>query len=196
MTIKIRPYHPADLYDYYQICLLTGASGKDASGSVEDELLGHCFVAPYCHYNPSLCFTLTVSGVPSGYIVGTSDSGAFAAWAERDWWPPLREKYEDVDKVSLSHSSNALIADIHKGLDLPDFVNDYPAHLHIDLLPIAQGGNGSRMMDVFMAALKKHGVPALHLELSPANDRAFHFYKRYGMHEISRGSSIYMGLTL
>ncbi|MAM80622.1 MAG: GNAT family N-acetyltransferase, partial [Gammaproteobacteria bacterium] len=40
MTIKIRPYHPADLYDYYQICLLTGASGKDASGSVEDELLG------------------------------------------------------------------------------------------------------------------------------------------------------------
>ena len=196
MTIEIRPYHSSDIYEYYRICLLTGDSGEDATGSVEEELLGHCFVAPYCEHDSSLCFTLTVSGVPSGYIVGTADTLAFARWAEDNWWPPLRERYAGVDVSSLSVGSRSLIADIRKGLSSPGFSVDYPAHLHINLLPIAQGGNGSRMMDVFIGALIERGVKAVHLGLSPANHRALHFYKKYGMHEISRNGSIFMGLHL
>ena len=78
MSVDPRPYHPSDLYQYYRICLQTGAAGEDATGVIDEELLGHYYVAPYCQHDPALCFTLTFAGAPSGYIIGTADTSAFA----------------------------------------------------------------------------------------------------------------------
>jgi ribosomal protein S18 acetylase RimI-like enzyme len=57
----------------------------------------------------------------------------------------------------------------------------YPSHLHIDLLPRAQGqGNGRRMMNTLLNALKEHGSSAVHLGMHPDNARALNFYKNMG----------------
>ena len=71
-------------------------------------------------------------------------------------------------------------------------------HLHIDLLPIAQGkGQGKLMMDHYITHLRNNHVTGVHLGLSIANNRAFNFYKKYGMHELERDEdSIFMGLHI
>ena len=74
----------------------------------------------------------------------------------------------------------------------------YPAHLHIDLLPDAQGaGHGRALIDTFRAAAAEAGAPALHVGVDPANTRALGFYARLGFTPIpvaDPGRARYLGL--
>jgi ribosomal protein S18 acetylase RimI-like enzyme len=52
-------------------------------------------------------------------------------------------------------------------------------------------------MDRFIDYLKYNKIPGLHLELSSNNDRAFNFYRKYGIEELDRDNeSIIMGYHL
>jgi ribosomal protein S18 acetylase RimI-like enzyme len=63
--------------------------------------------------------------------------------------------------------------------------DDYPAHLHIDLLPRLQGqGMGRRLIETLIAALRERGIPGLHLGLDAANTSARAFYDRLGFVEL------------
>ncbi len=194
-NFKVRDYHPSDLIQHYKICLETGNSGKDATGTVDPQLLGHYFLAPYCILEPASCFTLTLNDDPVGYIVGTADTKAFSRRCESTWFPALRLRYPDITKPS--NYSERMICAIHRGIDVPSFCDAYPAHLHIDNLPAGQGkGQGKRMMDSFLAAMWDRGVPGVHLGVGSKNQRAVDFYGRYGFHEITmEGQVHYLGIN-
>ena len=75
---------------------------------------------------------------------------------------------------------------------------EYPAHLHIDLLPELQGqGFGRRLIDTLRAALAARGVPAVHLGMDAANTGARAFYDRLGFHELASSTpqSPLLGIT-
>ena len=178
---SIRAYHASDFVALYRVCLLTGDSGQDASALFKDpELLGHVYVGPYLTYEPDFCSTLTQDGVPCGYVLGARDTAAFYACCEREWYPTLRARYPlpaqddrspDAELVRLMHAVD------HERLGLAD----YPAHLHIDLLPAAQGkGQGRRMIETLMARLRVLRVPGVHLGVSALNTGAIQFYARMG----------------
>ena len=64
-------------------------------------------------------------------------------------------------------------------------LGEYPAHLHIDLLPEYQGrGYGRALLNTLFAALDKAGVELVHLVMSTANTGARAFYDRMGFHQI------------
>lgn len=198
MPFAIRSYHPSDLYALYRICLRTADSGNDASQLVNDEeLFGHFYAAPYAVLEPDLCFVLLHNGTPSGYILGTRDSQAFQERCEQEWFPPLRERYPlppDTDQ-SLDAS---VIRRIHTGTRHNPDLAAYPAHLHIDLLPIGQGqGWGRMMMQTFLARLRELQVPAVHLGVGRRNTRGIAFYERVGFHVIkSSESGVLYGMHL
>ena len=53
------------------------------------------------------------------------------------------------------------------------------------------------MMDRFIDYLRYNKISGVHLELSSKNDRAFNFYRKYGMQELDRDNeSIIMGYYL
>lgn len=185
MPFTIRPYHPSDLYALYRVCLLTGDHGSDASALYQDpELLGHIFTAPYAVFEPELCFTLTEDGKPCGYVLGTRDSIAFSARCEQDWFPVLRARYPLPEPQDTSPDAD-LIRYIHAGRHAHPDLGAYPAHLHIDLLPTAQGhGLGRKMIDTFLNQLRALNVPAVHLGVSALNLPAIGFYERVGFHKI------------
>ncbi len=185
MTFAIRPYHPSDLYALYRICLLTGDSGADASRLYRDpELLGHFYAAPYAVLEPDLCFVLTQAGAPCGYVLGTRDSVAFGERCEREWFPVLRERYPLPAPDDDSRDAQ-LIRLIHAGHRIHPDAIDYPAHLHIDLLPLAQGqGWGRQLMQTFLQRLRELGVSAVHLGVGMRNPGAIAFYERVGFHRI------------
>tara|TARA_R110002072_G_scaffold113986_3_gene243848 strand:+ start:1501 stop:2052 length:552 start_codon:yes stop_codon:yes gene_type:complete len=181
----------------YRICLLTGADGDDASGTIDEEILGHFFAAPYAVLEPEHCFILTVEGAAAGYILGTRDSQQFAQNCESNWWPRLREKYALPDKGNISREA-MMIRSIHQGYQAPACAKEYPAHLHIDLLPVAQGrGNGPRMLSLFIDELKQQKVPGLHLGVSKGNNRAMAWYPKFGFQVIDEtDSGVTFGLAL
>jgi GNAT superfamily N-acetyltransferase len=190
MEFTIRPYHPVDLSALYRICLLTGDHGTDASHLYSDpDLLGHYYAAPYAVYEPDLCFMLLHNGMPCGYILGTRDTTAFYARCEQDWLPRLRERYPMPDTNDTSPNAR-LIRTIHKKYEPEKDVIEYPAHLHIDLLPVAQGQRlGHKLMQTFLARLRELEVPAVHLGVSKKNPRAVRFYERAGFHKVTESDN-------
>ncbi len=155
MTFAIRPYHPSDLCALYRVCLLTGDSGSDASLLYRDpELLGHVYVGPYAVLEPDLSFVLTHSGSPCGYVLGTRSSVDFYERCERDWFPVLRERYPLPSPEDVSMDA-AMIRHIHAGHRANPGLAAYPAHLHIDLLPAAQGsGWGRKMIETLLNRMR------------------------------------------
>ena len=185
MNINIRPYHASDLISLYHICLKTGKSGADATDIYQDpDLLGHYYAAPYAVLEPDLCFVLTLSGKVTGYILGTRDSVQFYHDCEEKWFPALREKYP-LPSSGDDSTDARIIRLIHQGNPVKQELRSYPAHLHIDLLPEAQGkGQGRRMMQTFIDRLVELHVPALHLEVGKSNPGAIQFYQRMGFEQI------------
>jgi ribosomal protein S18 acetylase RimI-like enzyme len=181
----IRPYHPSDLVAYYRICLLTGDSGVDATPLYRDpELLGHVYAGPYAVFEPELCFTLTLDGRPCAYVLGVRDTVAFKARLQREWYPTLRARYP-LPAPDDTSADASLVRIFYEAPHANPMDEAYPAHLHIDLLPEAQGqGWGRRLIDTLTGRLRALGVPALHLGVGIRNTSAIQFYTRIGFHQI------------
>jgi len=199
--VRIRPYAPRDLDALYDICLRTGDNGRDATGVYADpRLLGEVYAAPYAAHDPSLVTVLvTDDDRVVGYVIGCRDTVAFEEWREREWWPPLRERYPLPDPADTSRDAR-LVRQIHDRTPAPPrpwLVEraTHPAHLHIDLLPEAQGtGWGRRMIEHLKGRLVDLGVPGLHLGVGGENHGAIAFYSRLGLEPLSAPDDD--GLTL
>jgi ribosomal protein S18 acetylase RimI-like enzyme len=193
----IRPYHPSDLPMLYRICLLTGESGQDASHLYQDpDLLGHLYAAPYAVLEPELCFILTHLANPCGYVLGTKNSVIFRERCEREWFPILRKRYPYPAENDSSKDATH-IRYIHWGYR--DRANaDYPAHLHIDLLPIAQRkGWGRKMMTTFLDKLRELNICGVELGVGKRNSKAVGFYEAVGFTRLEQTeTSFTYGLKL
>lgn len=190
--MEIRGYRPADEPVLYQICRLTGDSGRDATGRYADpRLLGEVYVGPYLALAPQLALVLDAGdGTPVGYALGALDSAAFAVACEARWWPPLRRRHPDPGS-DPADPDQQLISVIHHPPPVPAVAAGYPSHLHIDLLPRAQGGgHGRALVQRLLAALARAGSPGVHVGVDPANERALGFYRRIGFAEAQRGPEV------
>ena len=197
--LHIRSYEPTDLEQLYEICLRTGAAGEDASELVVDpRLFGELYAAPYGILEPEHALVVDDgAGTAIGYALGALDTRAFEARCEADWWPPLRERHaigsggNDLDEllIGMLHARHPADAAV---------VEAYPSHLHIDLLPEAQGaGWGRRLMRTLEELLRTDGSPGVHLGVSNRNQRALGFYRHLGYDELAAdGIGHTMGLRL
>ncbi len=184
---RIRPARPDDLEAIYEVCLLTGDSGADASHLHRDpKLVGHVFAAPYAVLEPELALVAEDDAGVGGYILGALDTPAFEARLETQWWPALRAQYPDPQGDANTWNLDELRAwQIHHPHPTPRrLTGPYPSHLHIDLVPRFQGrGLGRAMMDRWLALIRERGSSGVHLGVSPANHRARRFYRAYGLAE-------------
>lgn len=202
---RIRRYEPADLPALYDICLRTAPSSSSDNHAYPADpcALGNIYAAPYPAFDPNLTFVLADDIGVAGYVLGVSDTAAFNHWLKRTWLPPLRAAHPDPagETASLTPVERLYRRFHHPNLELPAALELFPAHLHINLLPRAQGGgNGRRLMHRFLRELRKRNSPGVHLGLGAHNERALHFYGRCGFKELFRvgepAHSIWMGLNL
>ena len=192
MGFQIEPYRPELLPDLHRICLLTGDSGQDATHMYTNpNTPGDFFAVPYAVLEPDLTFVLTDELGACGYVLGTRDSAAFESFMNSVWLPPLRQKYA-VTSSSLP-SELWLLEMIGEGYKTPPNSELYPAHLHIDLLPRAQGqGWGRKIMKVFLERLRELGAPGVHLGVGKKNPNAIAFYERLGFVKLEEWESAVM----
>ena len=181
----IRPYRPEDRGAVADVCVLTGDAGGDSREKFPDpDLLPNIFALPYVDHEPELAFVLDDGGTAVGYVIGTADTPAFVKWFREEWLPPLAGRYPLPEHPGTP--LDRMVGVLHDpGRMLVEETADYPAHLHIDLLPGYQGaGHGRALMTTFLRALGEKGVPRVHLGMDPTNTRARAFYDRMGFHEI------------
>ena len=101
-------------------------------------------------------------------------------------FPRPPEAEDDPADVSRSRSLHRAYHDFKPDLP-PALVKLYPSHLHIDLMPHAQGqGHGTALIQHQLAALRGAGSVGVHLGMAASNIRAYRFYKKMGFHELLR----------
>lgn len=207
MTIPERPPGFAlrqatdgDHADLCRVCLLTGASGADATRVEDDpDLLGLVYAVPYQAACPDLAFVIEDDAGTCGYLFGALDTVSFDRFMREHWYRDLAARIPDApaDRDTWT-GSDWLRHRVHHPPPLPPVdLQRYPAHGHIDLLDRARGhGVGRWAMETLMETLADAGAPGMFLEVSRENRNAQEFYDhlgfRIGMDGKPAGDAVYM----
>ena len=80
MPIRVRAAEPSDRDALYEVCLLTGDAGRDATALYPDRsLLGDVFVGPYLALCPDLALVADDGTGAAGYALGALETGPVRA---------------------------------------------------------------------------------------------------------------------
>ena len=197
--MSIRMYRPGDEDAAYYVCMKTGGHGKDGEPFFRDDpdALGRIYVGPYLKFSPEFAIMVEDAGGVVGYALATPDTKTFFNRYENEWRPDLVAQFPPPTGDSSTWDR---VKETHNLYHNPDYFSpepydQYPAHLHIDLLPQAQGqGYGRKMIERLLDLLQNADVAGVHLGMSAVNEPAYGFYKTLGFHELCRDDeSIYMG---
>jgi ribosomal protein S18 acetylase RimI-like enzyme len=187
----LRPVRPGDEAGAYHVCLKTGNNGQDGEPFYREDpdALGRIYAGPYLAFEPDLGIILEDEHGICGYSLGAFDTRAFFARYENEWRPALAARFAAPtgDAAGWTRVQQIYHTYHHPEYFFPEPYADFPSHLHIDLLPRAQGrGFGRRMLEQVMANLRRRGSPGAHLGVSTLNRPALGFYARLGFHELTR----------
>ena len=147
------------------------------------------------------------AGDIGGYVLGCLDTLAFNKWCHKEWWPqqrclclPLKSAMNKQDLelytmevenpmvLSCSHDMHAADAKLDlascetqdggiTGEGYMHILQQYPSHMHIDIMPQCQGkGYGAIMINRLLGKLRENHSKGVHLQMSSANTRAYRFY--------------------
>ena len=183
---QIRLYRGGDREAMFDICMRTAEAGGDARHLYQDQdLMPNIFAAPYVHLEPELAFMLDNGTHAVGYVVGTSDTQRFVKEYRERWLPLVRDRHPaPVSEPTTRDEHMAALLHWPERMIVPELA-DYPAHLHIDVLPEYQGrGYGRALMFTLFDALAKAGAPRVHLAMVSVNTKARAFYDRIGFREL------------
>jgi ribosomal protein S18 acetylase RimI-like enzyme len=201
--VFVRRFAEPDTPALYDVCLRTADAGDDATHlHNEPSLLGHVWLGSYLALAPELAWVVDGgSGRPLGYVVGALDTVAFEETLERTWWPDLRALYPETAHRDgmLTSADEKLIRTIHHPYPHQrQVVEDHPSHLHIDLLPEAQGaGLGRALIDTLCAALAARGSTGVFVSVGALNTRALAFYRHVAFVDLlANDGAVWLGRRL
>lgn len=204
--IIIRPAVPEDEPAAYSICLKTGDSGKDGEPFYRDDpdALGRLYVGPYFAFEPGLCSMVEDQTGICGYVLGALDSRKFYARYEAEWRPRLCAQFPEPkgDPAGWTRVQQIYHAYHHPEYFCPEPYQQWPSHLHIDLLPrVQRRGLGRQLLERLMSQLSEQGSPGVHLCTGGANRSAYLFYQKMGFQEVLRAGpdgkgNVYMARRL
>ena len=96
-ALTVRDFRAGDVDDLYQVCLLTGDAGRDASGQVSHpRLMGDIYVGPYLELAPELALVADDGKRAAGYALAVLDTTIFEDAADQVWWPSVQAKYQSA----------------------------------------------------------------------------------------------------
>ncbi|MEY8308665.1 GNAT family N-acetyltransferase [Erysipelotrichaceae bacterium 51-3] len=146
----------------------------------------------YVDYYPRFAFETSFvacdeNDKPLGYLLCESDADRF--------FKLMSEAYQEEMDAIVPGSFERFM---NSQSFLQTFKDQYPAHLHIDLLPSAQNMHlGSKLMKQLIEELKARNIPGVLLGVSKTRPQAIHFYKKHGFEVLEEEHSGYtMGLKL
>lgn len=188
----VRPYEARDRARVREICHATGYMGESAGWFWPDvESFADMFSGYYTDEEPESAQVVEVDGRVEGYLLGCLDSSRA--------WQPDRVVLRHVVRrgIAFRRGTSAFIgraavdlyrdrsAGLHRATQ-PDRVEErYPAHLHIDLMPVARGqGFGGRLMHAWLSRVERAGLDGCHLRTFAQNVGGITFFESVGFRRV------------
>jgi GNAT superfamily N-acetyltransferase len=199
MAYTVRNAEKRDENDIGRICFLTSDRCNDDRYR---ELIGLHWAIPYTRFEADHCFVVVgVDDIPLGYALAAQDARSFRRLFRRRMKDDIhnalkqqRRRFRRTEYFREYFTSVRYIETLPFGTD-----RNYPAHMHIDILPGYQGkGFGQMLINQMITHLEKSGCKGIHLGVGNENTGAIRFYERYGFKLLRRrivGVS-YFGLKL
>lgn len=179
--LEFRPAVRSDLDAVYDISLLTGNAGRDATSLyVDPKLMGHIYAAPYLILDRTIGYVVENQKQVLGFVLGAANTRDFEAQLEDRWWPKLRRDYPWPGKVQGEMTADQKrICMIHRPDVVPErVIQAFPAHLHMNLLPEIQGkGVGTALLNLWVDAARNASVSAAHVRVNAKNTSGLAFWK-------------------
>ena len=179
-AFTLRPAIPADELALRTICYQTVDAGQALATPMDyPELPALLYASPYLHAPGALGFVVEDEAGVCAYALGCLDSNAFYDWMNGTWLAQKRTQY--ALPGNLASLQAKLIARLHTPCHPPHRLAAFPAHLHINLLPRAQGkGLGRRLIFTLLEAMQQGGASGVHWGVNPRNTGAVAFYRKLG----------------
>ncbi len=168
---EIRKYEEKDFEGVRYACL--NSEGEEM-GKELCEFILHIFCDYYIEKEPENCFVLSDDGKAVGYIICAENFDKFKPIFDSEYAPQVAH----MGQNRINWANEAYI--LHE-----KFKDDYPAHLHIDILPeYHRSGWGGKLTKTLFEHLKGKGVNGVMLTTGMGNTTANNFYKKYGFEEL------------
>lgn len=166
--MKIRKFLPKDYQQVVNIC----AMDQEPTDPVE---LWDYVKTMFCYYyieqEPDCCYVaVDENDVPFGYIYGSKN------------YDEYHNNFQPYLKRIAEINSNNYFADAQVEMyNHYIYKDEYPAHLHIDLLPgTRSNGTGSKLMSEFCKYLEELNIKGVMLIVGAENEGARRFYEKNG----------------
>lgn len=165
--LSVRKYEQKDYDGVRYACL--HSEGVEPAADFGEFVL-HTFCDYYIEHEPFNCFVLDDDGRAVGYVICAEDYDAYKKTFDAEYLPLSKhlgdEFYHWADTSTILQNK---------------YKADYPAHLHIDLLPEYQRkGWGGKLINALAEHLKAKGIKGVMLTAGTENVNAGSFYKKYG----------------
>lgn len=172
--ISIRKYRPEDKPAVRRILIETSRLPVETEKDIK--LLELLYNDYYTEVEPGHCFVAADENDQAvGYIICAADYKKFRRTFFKFYLPEIRE-------LGMKYYIQAFMDIMGHAL----YAAKYPAHLHINVLPVCQGkGTGTELMDALKDELRKSGIKGLMLSCAADNDGAIRFYKRNSFRVLS-----------
>ncbi len=167
--MKIRPYNAKDKENVRFVCLNSEGPCKSSKRARNFTLSVYCDY--YIENEPENCFVAADENDKTiGYVICTENFDVFKERFVKLYYPKIKN-WEFRRRKSALRSI----------IPHEKYKKDYPAHLHIDVLPEYQRmGLGHKMTDVLLEHLKEKGVKGIMLTTWIKNEKGRGFYDKYG----------------
>ena len=167
--VTIRKYEEKDKENVQFVCL-----NSEGPEEAPDEATGRFILITFCNYylehEPENCFVVDDDGRAVGYIICAENYDKYKEIFDRDYLPLTEEFGPERYRWALTSSDPQGVVK-----------NEYPAHLHIDILPEYQRlGMGGKLVTALCEHLTEKGIKGVCLTCGPKNERAMNFYKKRG----------------
>lgn len=209
--VLLRRCRLADLGEISDICCRTGFGGEgiDEAGVFRDRrLFALLFCEYYVRHERENCFVACATSGRRrvvGYILGCPDTRRFVRRFALHSLPRIALRALLITSWRYPRTLRELLRWARGNpWNTPNPAgDDYPAHLHIDILPEFQRrGIGGRLLERLESALQAQGVEGIHLETSNLHRKALPFYAKHGYrlliekrHEMWSGVEDYRSLV-
>lgn len=167
--MNIRKYQEKDFEATKYVCL-NDMLGKEGYEKVI-EYVEVMFCRYYLEKEPENCFVaVDENDEVIGYTYGAADYDTY------------QENFSEyINEVAEIEERKFLPDALTEMYDHAIYKKDYPAHLHIDILPDYQSkGIGSKLIKAFCDNLKEQNVKGVMLIVGTENEGARRFYERNG----------------
>lgn len=182
-NVRIRKFVKADKKAIQDIAYLTGYMGDSAEHFWRHkQSFAEIWTSYYIDHEPDSLYVATKDDSVVGYLTGCLNT-ALGPKSEHIFQSAIIKYGLLFRPGTAGFLWRGMLDGIKdKRGAKAEFIDErWPAHLHINLLPVARGtGLGAALMETWLEQLRQSGIPGCHLSTLVENYRAVLFFEKMG----------------